>query len=243
MQLTPDEQRQKDATTAALARSQSFADGRRRVVPSKDQTITLGHGMLTFKANEIIDDLYRIALMESYNVDFIELDVNDRAKRPVADEHKGEAVVRTDNVNGLADALEVDRQVVHDALFGKQAQIDRAAGIIHARGEQVKLQRASDATKLGKVAQNFKDYRTMLETRATAFITALAGEEYAEHFIDGLTGDPKIDVGQFAGDLKKLIANGAAAPVEDLGTPPASTEGGDEKQLDPEEFEPGTPPV
>lgn len=230
MALTFEEQRKQDETTAALARSQSFTDGRRRVVPVKDQTISTGTGMLAFKATEIIQDVYRIALMEKYGIDFVELNVNDRKKRPVADESKGEAIVRTDNVNALADALGVDRVVVADALFGKQDQIDRAADIIHA---------ASPTP-----ADEMRQYRGMIVGRFMALCAALELDVETMHaVVDVVTGDPKVDLTDVAAMLRAAIAPPViiGASADDLGAPtapPAKTEGADD-----DEFKPGTPPV
>lgn len=229
MALTFEEQRKLDETNAALARSQSFTDGRRRVVPVKDQTISTGTGMLTFKATEIIQDVYRIALMEKYSIDFVDLNVNDRKKRPVADESKGEAIVRTDNVNALADALGVDRTVVADALFGKQDQIDRAAEIIHAQSPSP--------------ADEMRQYRGMIVGRFMALCAALDLDEEAMHaVVDVVTGDPKIDLNDVAATLRAAIAPPViiGASADDLGAPiaPAKTDGAEG-----DEFEPGTPPV
>jgi hypothetical protein len=141
--LTVEEQRRQDEIQAALARSQSFSDGRRRVVPIRDQSITIGHGMLTFFANQIIEDPYVIMTMESYGIEFVELNVNDKRRRPVADEARGQFVVNGDQVTSLARGLGVARDVLLDALTGQQPQIDRAVAMItdelaarHLQGQQ-----------------------------------------------------------------------------------------------------------
>jgi hypothetical protein len=190
---------QEAATQAALARSRSFNDGVRRVVPVKDQTISLGTQCLSFRGNEIIDDVHRIKIMETHGVEFLELNVNDKKNRPIADESKGEMIVRQDNVMAFARALGVDKDVLCEGLFGKQVNIERAAGLV----------KDVLAGVGGPDHAELIAFRKMLEARARVFITALAGEEYLPHFFDGLTGDPNIDLKQFAEDLYKMIGDAA----------------------------------